>query len=244
MDGSAGLSANVTSTANLASIYIGGTFGGSGVVAGPVTVAETGQAARASVTLGQNFSSPTTVVTTTGSFVINGYSFTSDGTETLASLVAKINDMSSTTGVSAQIAGPVGGNYNVVLSSNDYGSNFDFSFYDPMNILHNAGSVNANNGADATFDVAVTTQAGVVTVPFTGGRGSKESGLKLTDTEGNSLLLTEAGNADLPATATAVRPARSTSLQFRRCALIKRLVHGGDGAAVGRVRCHRPDHVG
>jgi flagellin len=215
LDGSAGLAANVTSTADVSSIYVGGTFGGVGVVAGPVTVAKTQAAARAAVSLGQTFSSPTTVVATAGSFVINGYSFTSDGTETLQSLVAKINGMSATTGVSAAVVGPVGGNYTVDLTANEYGSSSNFSFYDPLNILHNSGSASANNGANALFDVAMTTQSGVITVPFTGGRGSKESGLKLTDTDGNLLLLTEGGNTGLTGTATAVGVLDGSSVRFQ-----------------------------
>jgi flagellin len=120
LDGSAGILANVTSVDDISSIYMGGTFGGLSVASGSITMAKVTQGTRASVTLGNSFATANTIVTATGSFVINGYSFTSNGTETVQTLVNKINSMSSTTGVSAQIsgAGPVG----IVLNQNTYGS--------------------------------------------------------------------------------------------------------------------------
>ena len=111
LSGTAGLSATVTDPQDVAGVCIGATFGDSGVVAGPVTVVDTGQAAQATVLLSQPFGSPSTVVASTGSFAINGFAFTSDGTETLTSLVSNINDMSAQTGVTATIVGPSLGNY-------------------------------------------------------------------------------------------------------------------------------------
>lgn len=215
LDGSAGLAANVTSTANVASMFMSGTFGSEGIASGPVTVTKTTAAVRANVTLGNNFTSPNSVVSTTGAFVINGYSFTSNGTETLNSMVAKINDMSATTGVTARVVGPTAGNYNISLMANDYGSDFDFNFYDPSNILHNAASATANNGVDAVFNVSATTLNGVKTVTFTGGQGAKESGLKLTDSEGNVMMLTEAGNTNLTGVATQVGVLDGNSVRFQ-----------------------------
>lgn len=215
LDGSAGLAANVTSTANVASLFMSGTFGGEGVAAGPVTVTKTTAAVRANVTLGTNFTGPNAVVSTTGAFVINGYSFTSNGTETVSSLVAKINDMSATTGVTARITGPTAGNYNIALMANEYGSDFNFNFYDPSNIIHNAASATAANGVDAVFNVTATTLNGVQTVAFTGGQGAKESGLKLTDTEGNVLMLTEAGNTNLTGAATQIGVLDGNSVRFQ-----------------------------
>src|SRR6185436_12757128 len=109
-------------------------------------------------------------------FVINGYSFTSNGNETVQTLVNKINSMAQTTGVSAQISGsgPVG----IVLNQNNYGSQHSINYFDPSNILHNATSA-SSTGVDGVYNVTITTNAGVTTVPFTGGRGPKESGLKL-----------------------------------------------------------------
>lgn len=120
LDGSAGVMANVTAIADVSSIYMGGTFGSQSVMSGAITMARVTQSTRASVALGNTFADANAVVTTTGSFVINGYSFTSNGTESVQSLVNKINSMASTTGVSAQVSGA--GPVSIVLNQNTYGS--------------------------------------------------------------------------------------------------------------------------
>jgi flagellin len=215
LDGSAGLAASVTTTGDISSIYMGGTFGGDTIVAGPITLSKTTAAVQANVALTKTFTSANAIVPTEGAFVINGYSFSSDGSETLSSLVAKINDMSSTTGVTARIDGPTAGNYNISLKANEYGSDYNFTFYDPNNVLHAADSAAANNGVDAVFNVTATTLNGVQTVAFTGGRGAKESGLRLTDTEGNVIKLTEAGNTNLTAAATQGAVLDGNSVRFQ-----------------------------
>jgi flagellin len=65
------------------------------------------------------------------------------------------------------------------------------------------------------FNVTITTTAGVTTVPFTGGRGPKESGLRLTDNFGNAILVSENGNAALTGTATVVGQITAGSVQFQ-----------------------------
>lgn len=191
LNGTAGALANVTSTANVDSIYMGGTFNGDSVMSGPITMNRVTQGARASIALGNTFASPNTVVTTAGSFVINGYSFTSSGTETVSSLAAKINEMSGTTGVTAQITGA--GPYGISLTQATYGSQHRIDFFDPSNVLHNAASA-TSQGTDAVFNVSVTTDNGVQTIPFTGGQGPQESGLRLTDRDGNAIVINENGN--------------------------------------------------
>jgi flagellin len=194
LNGTAGALANVTSTANVDSIYMGGTFNGETVASGPVTIDRVTQGTRAQIPLGNTFASPNTVVTTAGSFVINGYSFTSTGTETLSSLAAKINEMSATTGVTAEITGS--GPYSISLTQTNYGANHRIDFFDPSNVLHNAASA-ASQGVNAVFNVSVTTDNGVQTIPFTGGQGPKESGLRLSDSDGNTILVNENGNANI-----------------------------------------------
>lgn len=196
LNGTAGALANVTSTANVDSIYMGGTFNGDSVTSGPITINRVTQGTRAAISLGNTFASPNTVVTTAGSFVINGYSFTSSGTETVASLAAKINEMSATTGVTAQISGS--GPYGISLTQATYGSQHKIDFFDPSNVLHNAASA-TSQGIDAVFNVSVTTDNGVQTVPFTGGRGPQESGLRLTDRDGNAIVINENGNNTIAA---------------------------------------------
>ena len=212
LDGSAGVMANVTDIADVSSIYMGGTFGSQSVMSGAITLARVTQGTRASVALGNSFADANAVVTTTGSFVINGYSFTSNGTESVQTLVNKINSMASTTGVSAQVSGA--GPVSIVLNQNTYGSQHSINFFDPSNILHNAGSA-TSTGVDAVFNVSITTNAGVTTVLFTGGRGPQESGLRITDNYGNAILLSENGNNTLPGTDTVVGQITAGSVQFQ-----------------------------
>ncbi len=212
LDGTAGTLANVTSVNYVTSIYMGGTFAGQGVVSGPITIARVVEGQRAQIALGQSFASATAVVAASGSFVINGYSFTSSGTETVQTLVSKINEMSSTTGVTAQITGS--GPVSITLVQNTYGAQHNISFFDPSNIIHNAPSASAA-GVNAVFNVTLTTDAGVTTVPFTGGRGPQESGLKLTDNFGNTVFLNEAGNSSITATPTLVGQVTAGSVRFQ-----------------------------
>lgn len=194
LDGTAGALANVTSITNVNSIYIGGTFAGESVKNGPITMVRTVQAERALVTLGKSFANTGAIIATVGSFVVNGYSFTSDGTESLQTILDKVNTMSSTTGVTATFSGG-----NVVLQS-DFGSQFNVNFFDPSGILHSSSSA-TDTGVDAQFDVTVDTSAGPQTVTFVGGRGPKESGLRLTDNDGNSIIVTELANNNLTSAA-------------------------------------------
>ncbi len=197
LSGAAGVMANITSGANVSNLYMGATFNGENVVNGPITIARITQAVRASAALGNTFVSANTVVTASGTFVINGHSFSSDGTETIGGLVAKINERSGATGVTAEISG-TSPNLSVTLRQNQYGSQHNIQFFDPSNILHNAASAGAN-GVNAVYNVSVTTGNGVQTSAFTGGSGADASGLRLSDNYGNMIVLTEAGNANVSA---------------------------------------------
>lgn len=212
LDGTSGTLANVTSVDNVQSIYMGGTFAGEGVVSGPITIARVTQGARANVALANTFANANTIVSNAGSFVINGYSFNSSGNETVQSLVNKINAMSTTTGVTAQISGA--GPVSITLNQNTFGAQHSISFFDPSNILHNASSA-SSTGTNAVYNVTVTTSAGVTTVPFTGGRGPGESGLKLSDTFGNVISLSEAGNTNIGGAATLVGQVTAGTVRFQ-----------------------------
>ena len=91
LDGTAGAQANVTNSSAVGSIFIGGTFNGESVATGPITMTRVAQAERALVTLGGSFASANAIVTTAGAFVVNGFSFSTDGTESVQSLIARIN---------------------------------------------------------------------------------------------------------------------------------------------------------
>jgi flagellin len=195
LDGTAGALANVTAPNSVDSIYMGGTFNAFAVASGPITVSKVTQGTVATVPTNKTFATPNAIVPTAGSIVINGFSFTSTGNETLQSMASKINDMAATTGVSAQVVGNPGA-YSITLTQNTYGAQHKIDFFDPSGILNTVASASVA-GTDAVFNVTANTINGVQTVPFTGGRGAGDSGLKLTDPFGNVVVLNENGNASI-----------------------------------------------
>lgn len=202
LDGSAGSQANITNGDAVGSIYIGGTFNGESIASGSISMERVTAAERASVTLGNTFGGTSAIVTTPGAFVINGFSFSTDGTESVQSLLGKINAMSSTTGVTAQLnAG------SITLTSTEFGAAHAVNFFDPSNILHNANSA-TDTGVDAVFNVTMNTTDGQQTALFTG------QGLRLMDGFGNIILLTEQGNATGGVQAIGEMTAGSVSFQI------------------------------
>lgn len=212
LNGTAGALANVTAGAFASSIYVNGTFGSSILSSGPMTLTQVSPAARALVTLSKSFASANAIVSTAGSIVVNGYSISTNGTETVQSLVAKINAVSSTTGVTAAISGS--GPVQVVLSDETYGSQYNIAYFDPNKLLSNTPSV-TSPGSDAVYNVSAMTASGLQTVVFTGGRSSGDSGLLLKDTQGNSILLTEGGNAGITTVAQQIGQITAGSVQFQ-----------------------------
>jgi flagellin len=212
LDGTAGALANVTDANDVSSIYVGGSFGGSVLQSGPITATAVSAATRALVTLGKSFASANAIITTAGSVVVNGYSVSTSGTETVQSLVSKINAISQTTGVTAQISG--NGPVQVVLSNTNYGSQYNVSFFDPSKLISTATSA-TSTGSDAVYNITASTVAGIKSVLFTGGQGGGVSGLKLTDGSGNDVLLTETGNAAITTVPTSIGQITAGSVQFQ-----------------------------
>jgi flagellin len=188
LDGSAGVTSAVTNATNYGGIAIGGTFGTYAVnTSGTVTVQVTTAATRGSITGSTTFGSGLATVVGAGNFVVNGVAFQTDGTETLQGLLARMNNASAQTGVTFDYNGT-----NVVLTTNGHGTNARISFTDTAGRFQAAGNATAA-GIDAIATVTVTTANGVTSATFTGGRNG-DSGLRMSDIHGNSVLLTEAGN--------------------------------------------------
>jgi flagellin len=213
LNGSSGVTASVTDTAKLAAIQIGGTFGGYAVQSdGVVSVALITSATRASATLDVTYTSLSSIVSA-GTIVLNGVSITTDGTETLQDVINKINLQSGTTGVTAE-ASTTGSTTVVKLNQTKYGSNYDITFYDKNDLLLAADSTTAT-ARDAAVNVTIYTSNGATTVAFTGGRSSTDTGLRVTDTYGNVLLLTENGNANIATTAAVLAQITAGTAQFQ-----------------------------
>ncbi|MBS1705635.1 MAG: hypothetical protein JST40_07150 [Armatimonadetes bacterium] len=192
LDGTAGVTSAVINSTALSSAFFGSDFGDSTLISGQVTINQTVAALAATLTTGRTFANSSAVVPTTGSIIINGYSISSDGTDTVQSLATKINAVSQQTGVVAAIVS-VGPNVSVRLTNKTTGSQFPLNLTDPNHILHTTSSV-TYTGTDAQYDVTANTANGSQTVTFIGGRATGDSGLKLTDDKGNTITVTQAAN--------------------------------------------------
>ena len=195
LDGSAGVYATVTDGANVGNMSFTGSFNSTAITTNSaVTITVTTAAQRASIT-GQSFALATTTVNA-GSFTINGRTFTTSATDTISDVVARINNASDTTGVTAQWS-PGNG---VALTSVGYGSDKKVDLADTSGILLATAGATNDFGVDAVATVNIdsngTTAGGVTTVTFDKGRG-----LNLKDAEGNLINLTENGNLTTAATA-------------------------------------------
>jgi flagellin len=193
LNGSAGVNASVTLGTNFSAISFSGTFAGQAIVTNSgVTVQVTTLAERAGITGSQTFTNATDLVGA-GSFTINGKTFTTTATTTVNDVVALINDSAAQTGVTATYAAGQG----VRLNSVGYGSNARIDLTDSSAILQSSAGSVTDTGQDAVATVSIdingSDAGGVTTATFTGGRYGND-GLTLTDSFGNRIRLTEAGN--------------------------------------------------
>ena len=204
LDGTAGTTAVTTDFQRVGGMFFGGSVFGSvagaasqdyAIGSGIITIDVTTAATRAQVQGNLDYTAATDVIQTSASVVINGVNFTTQaGTTTLQSFVDQINSQSSVTGVAAEIVDN-SGNLNVRLRALEYGANFSVTVNDQQQILLATLTSRSASGTNAEATVSVTNiDGGVVTVLFTGGKASGDSGLRLTDAKGNVILLTEYGN--------------------------------------------------
>ncbi len=210
LDGSAGVIGSVTSGANVANLSFTGNFNSAAITTNSiVTVALSVAATKATTTGTKTFAFATTTVGA-GSFTVNGQTFTTGAADTIADVVARVNNASGTTGVSANWVAGAG----VVLTNNGYGSTNRVDLADANAILLSAAGTQSSVGVDATANVTIdangTTAGGLATVAFTAGKG-----LNLRDSTGNSLTLTEAGNLLVIGTATTIGQLNVGSAQFQ-----------------------------
>lgn len=189
LDGTAGISSAVIDPTRLGGAFFTSTFNGVSLASGVVSINVTQVAAQASIAGTTTYASATSTVSA-GTIVINGQTIVTNGTETVQTLIDKINALSSVTGVTANLSGS-SGVFSINLRHREYGANFSITLNDSNNLIGNAGTV---SGQNAVAQVEVQTANGATTALFTGGRTTGDSGLRLSDTYGNVLLLSEAGN--------------------------------------------------
>jgi flagellin len=225
LDGTSGISAAVIDSNRVGGISIGSTYAGVASADGTVSITVNNAATRASATGTATYASVNATIATAnggtsgsgGTIVLNGQSITVSGSDTVQTLIDKINNVAGVTGVSANFSA-ANGSGSIVLTQRNYGSNFKIVASESASLFTTGASGTNVSGLNATVTVTAwgNVNGSVTTVVSTwsGGRGSGDSGLRVTDTYGNSILLTESGNS----TATSSRDiARVTagSLQFQ-----------------------------
>ncbi|MFQ3611246.1 MAG: flagellin [Fimbriimonadales bacterium] len=235
LDGTSGVRALVTDPNQISGIFVGGSVlgsvsGASGeyrIASGAVTLDVTTAATKANIssaalntgtTLASLVSDAVGSTNVPGTLVINGVSFTTDGSETLGSFLDRINAASSVTGVVAQFNDST---RVVEFRAVEYGSqhNFTISTSRANFFFASAGNQTVSAGVDATatatFSVYLANgSTATATVAFTGGRSQGDSGLRLTDEKGNVITLREAGN-DASLTPGAVANTSASQLEFQ-----------------------------
>lgn len=217
LDGTSGITASVVDTSRVAGSYIGGTFGTYPTQAGNVTVTVTSAASRAQYQSTRNFTATGGVNATMGQagrIVLNGQSIAVDASDTVQSVLNKINALSGVTSVSANYSSG-----HVVLTQELYGSGNTVNYAESTGLLHS--SATATNVAGTSAQVVVKApilKDGVVqaaTVTFNGETATGSNGLRVTDTAGNSILLTEYGNSTSVTSNKVVANVSAASLQFQ-----------------------------
>ncbi len=203
LDGSSGISSAVVDTKNVAGINIGGVFNNLATQTGTVNVTLNGVSTRAQVSGLATYASVKASISTVaglktgsgGTVVLNGQSIAISGSDTVQTLINKINNLAGTTGVSADFT-TANGSGSIVLTQQNYGSNFQINESESSPLLTGTGAPTLVKGTNATVTVIASALVnGAVTsvvATFTGGRSATDSGLKVTDTYGNSILLQEA----------------------------------------------------
>jgi flagellin len=169
-----------------------------------VTLTSLTAATQASVT-SATFATVGTAVTNTGSFTINGTTFSASSSTTAGDLINQINQSSQQTGVVASFQGTA-----INLTSTAYGSGGVINLVDSTGVLRNGGAgTSSATGTNALASVTV----GGTTALFTGSLDGNP-GLTLQDAAGNQLDLTVGGNVT-SATPAAIGQVVVGSAQFQ-----------------------------
>jgi flagellin len=206
LDGTSGISAQTIDTARVAGISVSGTFGGYAAQNATLNVTVNSSATRAQQVGSATYASVNASLSlvnggTTGAggtVVVNGQSIAVSGSDTVQTLINKINNLASVTGVSADFTA-ANGSGSIVLKQQNYGANFKITESESAALINGTGGINTA-GLNATVTVVgqalVNGSVTSVTATFNGGRYTDDSGLRATDAYGNSILLTESGNSE------------------------------------------------
>ncbi len=192
LDGSAGINAGVVG-ANASRITLSGQWNGDSLTEASAITAQVTTAADKATLTGHVYATGATTLAA-GVVTVNGLTFNVTTSDTVDSLVARINASTGQTGVAASYT--TGGA--ITLNQTKYGAANKIEVTDSAGILlaaaGSASDAGTNAVADVTIDTNGATAGGLVTVTMTGGRNGLDA-LTLSDSDGNQVQLTETGNA-------------------------------------------------
>lgn len=201
LDGSAGTTTLVTDTSHISGMTIGSSFGGAVTASGNATVVVNNAASKATAfgTTAATYASLNATLAmvsggsagTGGSVVLNGQVITASATDTVQGLIDKINAKTTLTGVSADFS-TANGSTVINLKQTNFGANYKIQESETANLIF---GTSANGTVMTGSNATVTVTIGGATATFVGGRSATDDGLRLTDTAGNSMLLTTTGNS-------------------------------------------------
>ncbi|MCD6350996.1 MAG: hypothetical protein J7M26_02655 [Armatimonadetes bacterium] len=178
LDGSAGTSATVLDTTNIAQASLTSTAG-----AGYASVQVTTAATKAHQDTSHTYADTSATVANAGTITINNHQITVGATDTIQDVIDAINALTDETGVAASWDAA---NTQVDLDQVNYGADYGIIYSESADIL-NGGNTGVNWGGDA---VATVTWGDSTTSTMNQG-----SGLTLQDADGNTIVLTAAGNS-------------------------------------------------
>lgn len=230
LDGSSGIAAAVVDTAKIAGVNIGGSYAGVATQNGTVNITVNNAATRAQVAGSggaATYASVNATIATVfgannlgagGTVVLNGQTIAVTGSDSVQTLINKINNISGSTGVAAEFSSTAAANGGfIVLTQQNYGKNYGINLSESSKLVAGtAGSLVYGANATVTVIASALVNGAITSVvsTFSGGRAASDSGLRVTDTYGNSVLLTEQGNNTSTSEST-VSTVTAASLQFQ-----------------------------
>lgn len=185
LDGSAGVTTQISNTSKIAGFSFGGTANSTTITqTGLVTINQTVAAAAALYTATALL---TTGAAASGAISVNGVSFTVASGTSGANIASMLNAASGQTGVTASF----NASNQLIFTQTQTGTNRSINFVDTSGAVSSAANTSASvTGANATATVTMGGQS----VLYTGGQGGAD-GLTLSDAAGNKLTITTGGNA-------------------------------------------------
>ncbi len=187
LNGSSGIFGQSTALYSMEDVSFSGQFGGYAIsTSSTFSVSVTTAAARAS-TSAKTYGLASVVGA--GSFAINGVNFAVSPTDTAQDVWARINQVTSLTGVYVNYCTSSGGGDFASLIATEYGSKNRIEITDPGQLLINGATNYSGGGTDALGEVTVLYDGtNAATVSFARGEGTT-----LRDNYGNVINLTSKG---------------------------------------------------